>query len=240
MAVMIGVDPHKGSHTAMAVDATEGSLGELRVRSGPKQVDRLLGWAASFPEGTWAIENATGLGYRSCRKHLRNLVHGLWPTSVPLDNTQTGWATNRVRGPLPNGDPCSRLKSPHPGAGIPASGALGAPSAQVHTAPHRRSVRRRPAHDTGYSAQSLLRPSRLTPTEPGRGHRSCGPSCGRASSPIDYHWMWPLDVIVGVLRKEDVGSGKLATIPFPRALSVLRVIHSCRGGAQSDPSADGA
>jgi transposase len=63
MAVMIGVDPHKGSHTAVAVDATEESLGELRVRSGPKQLDVLLEWAASFPERTWAIENATGLGY---------------------------------------------------------------------------------------------------------------------------------------------------------------------------------
>ena len=63
MAVVIGVDPHKGSHTAVAVDASEASLGVLRVRSGPKQVDRLLGWAASFPERTWAVENATGLGY---------------------------------------------------------------------------------------------------------------------------------------------------------------------------------
>ena len=63
MAVMIGVDPHKGSHTAVAVDETESSLGEVRVRSGPAQVDRLLTWAASFPERTWAIENATGLGY---------------------------------------------------------------------------------------------------------------------------------------------------------------------------------
>jgi len=63
MTVMIGVDPHKGSHTAVAVDVTECSLGELRVRSGPKQVDGLLGWAASFPERTWAIENATGLGF---------------------------------------------------------------------------------------------------------------------------------------------------------------------------------
>ena len=63
MAVMIGVDPHKGSHTAVAVDATEASMGELRVRSGPKQLDRLVGWAASFPEHTWAVENATGLGY---------------------------------------------------------------------------------------------------------------------------------------------------------------------------------
>jgi transposase len=57
------VDPHKGSHTAVAVDGAEGSVGELRVRSGPGQVDRLLGWAAVFPERTWAIENASGLGY---------------------------------------------------------------------------------------------------------------------------------------------------------------------------------
>jgi transposase len=63
MAVMIGVDPHKGSHTAVAVDKAEQSLGELRVRSGPSQVDRLLAWAEAFPERTWAIETATGLGY---------------------------------------------------------------------------------------------------------------------------------------------------------------------------------
>ena len=44
MTVMIGIDPHKGSHTAVAVDGGERSLAELRVRSGPKQVDRLLDW----------------------------------------------------------------------------------------------------------------------------------------------------------------------------------------------------
>ncbi len=63
MTVMIGVDPHKGSHTAVAVDAGERSLAELRVRSGPKQLDRLLRWAERFWERTWAVENATGLGY---------------------------------------------------------------------------------------------------------------------------------------------------------------------------------
>jgi transposase len=63
MSVIIGVDPHKGSHTAVAVDRTEGCVGELRVRSGPGQVAGLLGWAVSFPERTWAIENAAGLGY---------------------------------------------------------------------------------------------------------------------------------------------------------------------------------
>lgn len=59
MTVMIGVDPHKGSHTAVAFDEGERCLAELRVRSGPKQLERLVRWAASFPERAWAIENAT-------------------------------------------------------------------------------------------------------------------------------------------------------------------------------------
>ncbi len=63
MTVMIGIDPHKGSHTTVAVDVGERSLAELRVRSGAKQLDRLLGWAERFPQRTWAVENATGLGY---------------------------------------------------------------------------------------------------------------------------------------------------------------------------------
>lgn len=63
MEVMIGVDPHKGSHTAVAVDENERALGELRVRSGPSQLERFLRWAEAYPKRTWAIENATGLGY---------------------------------------------------------------------------------------------------------------------------------------------------------------------------------
>ena len=43
MAVMIGIDPHKGSHTAVALDEHEQPLGELRVRSAANQVERLLG-----------------------------------------------------------------------------------------------------------------------------------------------------------------------------------------------------
>src|SRR5215216_6828378 len=63
MAVMIGVDPHKGSHTAVALDENEEPLAELRVRSAANQVERLLGWAAPFGERTWAVEGAGGLGY---------------------------------------------------------------------------------------------------------------------------------------------------------------------------------
>ena len=62
-AVMIGVDPHKGSHTAVAVDEAERALGELRVRASAGQAERLVAWAAGWPERIWAVEGATGLGY---------------------------------------------------------------------------------------------------------------------------------------------------------------------------------
>jgi transposase len=60
---MIGIDPHKGSHTAAAIDEAETALGELRVRSGATQLERLLEWAGRFPERTFAVEGAGGLGY---------------------------------------------------------------------------------------------------------------------------------------------------------------------------------
>jgi transposase len=62
-AVMIGVDPHKGSHTAVAISAAEEPLGELRVRASAAQAERLLSWAAAWPQRTWAVEGAGGLGH---------------------------------------------------------------------------------------------------------------------------------------------------------------------------------
>ena len=62
-AVMIGVDPHKGSHTAVAIDGFEEPLGELRVRACAAQAEKLVAWAAAWPERTWAVEGAGGLGH---------------------------------------------------------------------------------------------------------------------------------------------------------------------------------
>jgi transposase len=61
--VMIGVDPHKGSHTAVALGADETVLDQLRVRASAAQAERLLTWAAAWPERTWAVEGAGGLGH---------------------------------------------------------------------------------------------------------------------------------------------------------------------------------
>jgi len=58
-AVMIGVDPHKASHTAVAISGAEEPLGELRVRACAVQAERLLAW----PQRTWAVEGAGGLGH---------------------------------------------------------------------------------------------------------------------------------------------------------------------------------
>jgi hypothetical protein len=41
--IMIGIDPHKGSHTAVALDADEHVLAELRVRAHRRQTERAAG-----------------------------------------------------------------------------------------------------------------------------------------------------------------------------------------------------
>ena len=61
--VMIGIDPHKSSHTAVAIGAGEEPLGELRVDACPSQAGTLLAWAAGWPERAWAVEGAAGLGH---------------------------------------------------------------------------------------------------------------------------------------------------------------------------------
>ena len=40
--VMIGVDPHEGSHTAVAVDDGESELARVKVRTSSSQLDELL------------------------------------------------------------------------------------------------------------------------------------------------------------------------------------------------------
>src|SRR5690242_7345926 len=61
--VMIGIDPHKASHTAVAINAAEQALGQLRVRASAVQAERLLGWAQPWPERAWAVEGAGGIGH---------------------------------------------------------------------------------------------------------------------------------------------------------------------------------
>jgi hypothetical protein len=63
MTVVIGVDPHKWTHTAVVIDHDEIPLATLQVRAGPSQLEELLTWSAGFDDRVWAIESANGLGY---------------------------------------------------------------------------------------------------------------------------------------------------------------------------------
>jgi len=67
-AVMIGVDPHKGLHTAVVIGAAGEQLGKLRVRVSAEQAQQLLAWAATWTERTWAVEGASGLGHMLARQ----------------------------------------------------------------------------------------------------------------------------------------------------------------------------
>ena len=63
MTIMIGIDPHKATHTAVAVDGNEVVLGEFKLRASRTQGQRFTEWADTLGERAWAIESANGLGY---------------------------------------------------------------------------------------------------------------------------------------------------------------------------------
>ncbi len=63
MTITIGIDPHKATHTAVAVDTMEAVVGEHTARAASAQAAGLIDWAQGFGSRTWAVESAAGLGY---------------------------------------------------------------------------------------------------------------------------------------------------------------------------------
>ena len=63
MVIMIGIDPHKATHTAVAIDRDEQVLDMCTVRASKHQATRLRSWAGQFDDPAWAVESARGLGY---------------------------------------------------------------------------------------------------------------------------------------------------------------------------------
>src|SRR2546423_1348262 len=94
-AVMIGVDPHKASHTAAAVGPAGEPLGDVPVRAPAAQAEQLLAWAAVWPERTWAVEGAPGWG--TC-----------WPSSSSRPG-KWAWTSSPRR---PPGCGCRRRGTP--------------------------------------------------------------------------------------------------------------------------------
>jgi hypothetical protein len=65
MVTTIGIDPHKATHTAVAIDRSEEVLAEITIPADRYQTKRLVDWAAQLDgDGRlWAVEAAGGLGY---------------------------------------------------------------------------------------------------------------------------------------------------------------------------------
>jgi transposase len=60
--ITIGIDPHKRSLTAAALDSHSQLLGQLRLPASAQAGRQLLAWAAAWPQRRWAVEGASGLG----------------------------------------------------------------------------------------------------------------------------------------------------------------------------------
>ena len=60
--ITIGIDPHKRSLTAAALDPHSSPLGQLRLPASAQASRQLLAWAAAWPQRRWAVEGASGLG----------------------------------------------------------------------------------------------------------------------------------------------------------------------------------
>lgn len=67
--IVIGIDPHKRSHTAVAVDETGRKLGERTVGTRTGDHLELVRWSRRFPDRRWAVEDVRHLS--------RNLQHDL-------------------------------------------------------------------------------------------------------------------------------------------------------------------
>lgn len=68
--LVVGIDPHKHSHTACAIDTATGEVrGEITIASTPKDYRKLTTWLAPLDPALVAIENARGLG-RHLADHL--------------------------------------------------------------------------------------------------------------------------------------------------------------------------
>jgi transposase len=87
--ILLGVDPHKSTHTPTAVEPESNrQLASIRIEASLAEYRRLLAWAKRWPQRTWAVENAGGLG-----RHLAQwlLARGERVVDVPAA------ATSRVR-----------------------------------------------------------------------------------------------------------------------------------------------
>jgi hypothetical protein len=85
-----------------AINAAEERLGELRVRACAAQAEQLLAWVHAWPERTWAVEGADGLGHLLAQLHavLCELVPGGVPGEITAGQAARILASITPSGPV--------------------------------------------------------------------------------------------------------------------------------------------
>ena len=92
--MIIGVDPHKSTHTATAVDPqTNRVVASVRVDASLVDYRRLLRWARQFDHRRWAVESAEGLG-----RHLSSWLLARGEDVVDVSSTTTARVRQLSRG----------------------------------------------------------------------------------------------------------------------------------------------
>ena len=60
--ITIGIDPHKSSLTAVAVDSAREPVATIRIAVTATTVRQLQDWAVRWPQRRWAVEGAGRAG----------------------------------------------------------------------------------------------------------------------------------------------------------------------------------
>jgi len=60
--ITIGIDPHKSSLTAVALDPSGHQVGQVGLAVTKNLEHQLLSWAQAWPDRQWGVEGASGLG----------------------------------------------------------------------------------------------------------------------------------------------------------------------------------
>jgi transposase len=128
--VIIGVDPHKRTHTASAVAPdTNAVLATMRIDASLAGYRLLLKWADGFAERRWAVENARGLG-----RHLAQWLVARGEQVDDVPSTATARVRELSRGGRRKNDVIDAAAAVHPGI-------QGEPTALEHVTHHRQPVR---------------------------------------------------------------------------------------------------
>ncbi|MEV6332988.1 transposase [Streptomyces sp. NPDC051909] len=119
--ILIGVDPHKSSHTAVAVDAAGHQVAQRQFVVNAGTFRQLMRWCEQWPDRRFAVEGAGDLG-RSLAQQLASAGEDV----VDVPSTLSAWAHRRRPQDRREGRPPRR-----PGRSLPPRPATRGPKDQA-------------------------------------------------------------------------------------------------------------